>query len=202
MKRIGFYLAIDVPTALVLYSIFCFHFRYWSSHAKFETPVNLKSRLSVAIARVTLLFLVFVLLCWIVDLAVWFVFLLVLLAGIFFCFTSLGNFPAEMLIFASAFLIREWCFDFPNLILTPAADPSDSDDPSTSSQWVGKSGRTTSPLRPAGDIELAGKTFSAISEDGRFVEKDLEIFVTEMRHGRAKVTPVKESNRPARPDSN
>ena len=87
-------------------------------------------------------------------------------------------------------LIREWAFGFPQLILHP---PQNNDTKMVSmpkSEYDGQIAITISPLRPCGEIRINDKKISAISDDGRLIDKDEEVVVVGKRNGQVSVKMV------------
>ncbi|MCG8649339.1 MAG: hypothetical protein MI861_05880, partial [Pirellulales bacterium] len=98
-------------------------------------------------------------------------------------------------LWAAAYLIREWSFGFPQLILHPQTHDSNSAAPTAETgELVGKTGVTISPLRPTGDVDIDGVTYSVASADGRLLDSGATVTVTSYRNGRPCVAPVSETS--------
>jgi len=82
------------------------------------------------------------------------------------------------------FLLREWCFGFPNVVLVPPETPdSPKENLSEMSAIVGKVGRTVTPISPTGEALIDERRVSVCSADGRLIESGVDIIVAYCRNG-------------------
>src|SRR6056297_2100257 len=96
---------------------------------------------------------------------------------------------------AVAFLIREWAFGFPQLILHPQNHSSQTKKESGEfGELVGQIGIATSPLRPSGDADIGGVKYSVVSYDGAMIDLGSSVVVRTIRNGGLCVAPVAEAS--------
>ena len=183
MDKLTFAPLIDLPLAIVTLVAFVWHFNHWAFRNDIETSVDVQSRLPNARLRVIALFACVLLLCWILGFAFWLCYALLLGIGLAISLATGGDVDGgEFGLWATAFLIREWSFGFPELILHPEKhDPSN--EQTDTRMLLGKTGVTTSSLRPTGDIDIDGVTYTASSADGMLLDVGERITVTSYRNG-------------------
>ena len=186
MNSIAFLPIIDFPLIGVLLAGFMVNSWLWAKSEN-ETGVDLLSRLPGALIRIFLFFLGLLLFCWFFNIGVWAVAAALIVAGVVVTIFAGGhNFAPEMIFVATAEMLREWAFGFPNLILSaPTRSPAR---PSQEShELVGTLGMTTSELRPIGEIKINSNEHTAISDSGTFIEAGTEVVVVAVKDGRARV---------------
>lgn len=185
MDRLTFSPLIDIPMVSVTLTLMVWHFKRWAHERDAETNVDLVSRLPMARVRVVVLFVGFLVLCWLTNFAAWFVFAVLIGVGLALAILMDGSMEAGGFGFwAVAWAIREWSFGFPTLILHPARDRAATSSLVVSHHLVGKLGTTTSPLRPVGEANFDGETLSVASDDGSFIESGSRVIVTSFKSGR------------------
>ena len=191
MDTIVFRPSIDVPLVLATVALFIREFKRSAVSNDLDTNVDLVARLPSARTRVISLFAAVLLICWLSNLAVWSLFAVLLAFGIVFAFLSGADIiGAEIGLWATAYLIREWCFGFPKVILEPP-------EPATitqSAEWengelLGKMGVASAPIRPTGLAEIDNQQVTVSSADGRFIEAGTEVVVSAYRNGCPCVMP-------------
>jgi membrane-bound ClpP family serine protease len=194
MDRLTFLPSIDIPIVGITLALMVWHFNQWAHGRDAETNVDLVRRLPMARVRVVVLFVGFLVLCWLTNFAAWFVFAVLIGVGLSLAILMDGSMEVGGFgLWAAAWAIREWSFGFPTLILHPARDkaatlPGSAALPRAAvHQLVGKSGTTTSPLRPAGDAIIDGETLCVASDDGSFIEAGTQVVVTSVKTGRPRV---------------
>ncbi|MEO1525851.1 MAG: NfeD family protein [Planctomycetota bacterium] len=190
MERFSFATHIDIPLVIALLGVFLFHFRRYSVSTKTESTLDLQQRLPAANVRIVIFLVLLVSVCWFLDVALWIILAVIFAVGCVIGLvdsdTPLGRFG---MLGSVGFLIRECCFGFPELILHPDPDSSESSTQSVD-ELLGRHALTLSPLRPSGDIEVDGLSFSAVSATGEWIEKGATVNVTDIRNGRPAVSPI------------
>lgn len=191
MDKLTFSPLTDIPIVGITLALMVWHFNRWAHGRDAETNVDLVRRLPVARVRVVVLFVGFVVLCWLTNFAAWFVFAVLIGVGLALAILMDGSMEVGGFgLLAAAWAIREWSFGFPTLILHPARDKAAKSQDSAAlpraatHQLVGKSGTTTSPLRPVGEVNIDGETLSVASDDGSFIESGTRVIVTSFKSGR------------------
>jgi hypothetical protein len=187
LDKLHFVAMVDLPLALATVLALILHFNSWARANDADISVDLAARLAAARIRVVCLFAVIVGLCWIADFAVWAVFAFLLGIGVAIALLAGGQAAGgEFLLGWAGYLIREWAFGFPQLVLHPPeksrmtrhGTPAGDDSP-----LIGKSGLVAAPLRPCGQIECEGAVWPARAEDGRYVDAGTTIVVTGLQSG-------------------
>ncbi len=194
MEQLAFAPMIDLPLAGITLSAFIWHFNRWAFHHDIDTSIDVASRLPVARLRVIALFVCALLVCWLANFAFWSIFALLLGIGMAVALVAGGDVDGGAFgLWAAAYLIREWSFGFPQLVLHPQThDTGSIASAADTGELVGKSGVTTSPLRPTGDAEIDGVTYSVASADGQLLDSGARVTVTSYRNGRPCVSPMPE----------
>lgn len=189
MEYISFAPLIDLPLVLCFVTALVIHFNWWAQSKEPDTTVDLVSRLPIARMRVIALFVFLLFLCWILDIAVWAILVALIPIGVAVVVFSGGSSTGtELILLLPAYVIREWAFGFPQLILEPATDRSTTQaKPEPASKLIGMRGVAVSPLRPGGDVEVDGSVVSAISDDGTLIELGTDVFVSGLQGGRIRV---------------
>ncbi len=191
MNTIAFVPTIDVPLVVVTVAAFIWHFNHWARRRNIETNLDLSGRLPAARLRVILLFVCILALCWTINLAVWVMMAMLLGIGLVVVLTTGGDIAGGAFgLFAAAFIVREWAFGFPHLILHPprhdSKTPSQGDGEGA---LLGKVGFTTTSLRPSGRTLIDGVEYSVVSIDGGWVDAGTSVEVTAVRNGVPCVAP-------------
>lgn len=192
MNRIAFAPIVDVPLVTITVIAFIRHFNHWAFRRDIETTLDIPSRLHAARLRVLLLFICLLFLCWFVDLAVWAIFAMVLGIGLIVAMAAGGEAAdGEFALIGAAYIIREWAFGFPQLILYPPRhELRSSGGHEEHERLFGRMGVTTSSLRPTGDALIDGVKYSVVSYDGGWIDVGVKIEVTNCRSGLLCVTPT------------
>jgi len=191
MDKLTFAPLIDVPLVVSTVGLFIRHFNGWVRSNAMDANIDLAARLPMARRRVVVLFVAVLLLCWLANLAVWSLFAVLFGLGIAIAVVAGGDvLGGEITLGGAAYLIREWAFGFPEMIL----EPPDPFTPTHSShckdgELLGKSGFATVPIRPTGPAEIENMQVSVSSADGRLIEAGTEITVIAYRNGRPCVSP-------------
>ena len=184
---------IDLPLACLTLGAFVLHFNAWAKRRPAGTNVDLARRLPSARAKVIGLFAGVVLLCWLINFSLWAIFALLLIAG--FCLALVAgadnvDSSGAMFVFVG-FLIREWCFGFPLIILHPQpAEDNSADLKQMHQELLGKHGVALSPLRPYGEAELVGCCKSVVSETGELIDAGTSVVVSGVKNGSICVRPI------------
>ena len=192
MDKLAFAPMIDLPLAVATVIGFLLHFNAWSRGESADTSIDLGSRLPAARIRVVVFFLAVLFVCWMVNFAFWAVLAALVAIGIVFSTLAGGDSSgAELFVFFAAYVIREWAFGFPQLILGPPSDrhvtPRDA---LPDSELIGRRGVALSPLRPSGDADVEGSVVSVVSDDGRLIDAGMDVVVSGTRNGRVCVRPL------------
>ena len=155
MENVHFRLAVDLPLLVGVVALFLGFNEWWAR--KSELQVNLVDRLPAARFRIILFFGLLAVFCWYLNFAFWFLIVLVGAVGVAIS-VALGGGGEGIGLLATAYMIREWAFGFPQLRLQPpdysAAPKADGE----TCELIGARGKTLSPLRPCGDAEIDGKS--------------------------------------------
>jgi membrane-bound ClpP family serine protease len=186
LDKIQFAPAIDVPLTLLVLAGFLLHIRSWAQRKDIDTTVDLKARLPRARFRLILLFVAFLVFCWVCNIAVWSLFAFLFAAGVVVALLFGGDIDgAGMFLFVAAFAIREWAFGFPQLVLHPPSQirvTTHETPPSDDNPLIGKSGIVASALRPCGEIECDGSVWPAKADDGKLIDAGTKIVVTGLQN--------------------
>lgn len=191
MDTIAFAPSIDVPLVLATVVLLLRNFNRWAVSSHLETNVDLAARLPTARMRVISLFAVILVFCWLVNLAVWTLFAVLLGVGLAIALLLSGDvIGGEMGLRGAAYLLREWSFGFPETILEPPAPasitrPPDSED----GALIGETGVARTPIRPTGLVEFDNAQVTVSSADGRFIAAGTEVVVATYRNGTPCVIP-------------
>ncbi|TWU47806.1 NfeD family protein [Rubripirellula reticaptiva] len=184
MNRFAFAPFVDLPLVAVALALFIWHFNRWASRSDLETNLDVAARLPSARRRVLALMAGVLLLCWYFNFAVWGVFALLLGAGLALALVIGGELDGGVSgLWAAAYLVREWSFGFPQIVLHPLVDDGPTSFGVPKHQLVGKTGTTSSPLRPIGDAIIDGNLVSVTSDDGSLLVAGTDVIVTSYRNG-------------------
>ncbi len=196
MEALKFAPHIDLPLVAIVVIGFVLSFHFGGEQSDSDSMVDLGPRLPRAYFRLFLLFGILLLICWLANLGVY-VLLLVLLAtgviGIILC----GDEAALGLIMYLSFgMVREWCLGFPNLVLDPNSHQTvETPKLLQHAELVGCHAITTSPLRPSGEVKIDDKEFSAVSENGKLIESGVAVTIVGERNGQLCVRDALESGK-------
>jgi hypothetical protein len=199
MDKIVFTPWIDLPVAGLIAVGFVLHFNAWARNNTAQTNVDLRARLPTAKIRVLALLAVIVLGCWISNFPVWGLFAICLAVGFGFAILTGhdGSGSGFLLVFA-AYIIREWAFGFPQLILHPPSSIQRSADPSReTNELVGAHGIVLSPLRPCGVAQFGEREISVVSERGTFIDTGSTVVVSKSHNGQVCVRPIEAAREPS-----
>lgn len=201
MSKIAFAPIIDLPLVIITVSAFIWHFNRWALRRDVESNVDLPARLPTALLRVILLFVCILLVCWTGDLAVWALFAMLLGIGLVVALATSGDVVGGAFgLFVAAYLIREWAFGFPQLILHPPRhENTTSLQHDGKGELLGKTGITTVSLRPTGDALIDGAKYSVVSLDGGWIDAGERIEVRTYRNGRPCVAPISQATENGEP---
>lgn len=189
MDKLTFAPLIDIPLVSITLAFFILHFNRWAFRNDLDTSADVASRLPSARFRVIVLMVGFLFLCWLFDFAAWSIF--AFLAGIGLAIAIFSGWSLEggtVGLFGAALFIREWAFGFPQLVLHPPGQVIDPSPPKRQHRLIGKSGTTTSPLRPIGDACIDGTIVTVACDDGRLIESGTPVVVSCYKNGRLYVS--------------
>ncbi|MGB7326968.1 MAG: hypothetical protein WBD31_18985 [Rubripirellula sp.] len=190
MNRFAFAPIIDLPLIAVTLALFVWHFNRWAARNDLETNLDVAARLPTARLRVLALLVGVLGMCWYLNFAVWGIFAALLAAGLVIALVIGGELDGGVSgLWAAAYLIREWSFGFPQIVLHPQLDDGPTSRDKPSHELVGKTGTTSSPLRPVGDALIDGILVSVTSDDGSLLGADTDVIVTSYRNGLPCVRP-------------
>ena len=190
MNSIAFIPIVDLPLVAFATIAFVLNFRYWCFSANEDLQPYLKHRLFRATLRVFGFFAVLLLLCWLLDFPVWVLFALTVVVGLPHAIIGGNPNGFGLGLSLACGLLREWCFDFPQLVLRPEPDSTHSEQIEKTEQLIGRVGTTTSILRPAGLVMIDGDEFPAASEGGVWIESEREVKVVAAKNGTVYVEDI------------
>lgn len=184
MHAIEFNWRVDVPLIAAVAIGAIWNFNLWANERDPERFDGLSRRLPSARVRLIALLATILLACWLSNIAVWPLFVVVLAVGGLLLLVAGDEQVGAMSVLSVGWLVREWCFGFPHLILhPPVASENASVTAAEMSGLVGKTGTTMTPLNPSGDAEIDGVKIAVSSADGRFIESGAEVVVTSCQNG-------------------
>ena len=184
MEQIAFSPIRDILLTIALLAGFLLNYRFWVRTGSAESGIDLSPRLPQAYLRTTLFFTTILVVCWLANMTFLVPLGILFLAGIVFSIGFGNTLSGEFFFVATALLLREWAFGFPNLILSPKVRESK---PREQHELVGAIGTTTSELRPAGYARINDKEIPAISANGKQVDAETKIVVTDFKNGHVHV---------------
>ncbi len=185
LEKFRFAAEIDIPLVVLTLVAFLVHFECWAKHTDVDTNANLRERLPKARLLVIGFFCALLAVCWSSSIAFWAILVLGFGIGVVLSLMLGGTHELGLgiLLFA-AYLIREWAFGFPQLLLQPPnSSPTRVAQTTLSEELVGATGKTLSPLRPCGEAEIDGKVCSVMSADSSLIDSEAKIVVTGKRNG-------------------
>jgi len=149
MDTIAFLPVIDLPLTGLLLAGFLLNSWHWAKTGSTESNVDLEARLPRALIKISLFFAVTLVVCWLINLGAWTLFLVLLVVGLLVTiFAGRHAFAPEMMFVFTAGMLREWAFGFPNLILAPPTNNRPTEE-EAGQEFLGKLAVATSPLRPS-----------------------------------------------------
>lgn len=191
MDKLAFNPVIDLPLSFLTTLAFVLHFNSWAKNRPSDISVDLQSRLSSARIRVIVLLTAIVGVCWFTNLSVWAIYALLLILGLGIAMLMGDGGDGSGLIFVFiAYLIREWAFGFPLMILNSPQDGGMRDLAETHGKLIGVHGIATTHLRPYGEAEIDGQSMSVVSETGELIEAGAAIIVTDVKGNRICVRSI------------
>ena len=176
---LSFTAKVDVALVIITLAAFLINYESWARNA--DVDADLVRRLPKARMLTIALFAVVFFACWFANISLLLILIVVLLLGLILAtlLPPAGSEAGCGVFLLGACLIREWAFGFPQLILNPPAfEPADELKVS-----VGMKGKTLSPLRPWGEVEVDGERYSATSDNGKMLAADIDVVVTGHRNG-------------------
>lgn len=191
MDKLAFNPFIDLPLSFLTIVAFVLHFNTWAKNRPVDINVDLQSRLPTARVRVVGLLIAIVGVCWYTNLSVWAIYalLLILGLGISMLMGDSGDGSGLVVLFM-AYLIREWAFGFPLMVLNSPQDGGIKDLSETHANLIGMHGTALTPLRPFGEAEIDGQSISVVSETGEMIEVGAAIIVTDLKDNRICVRSI------------
>ena len=191
MDKLAFNPVIDLPLSLLTTLAFVLHFNAWAKNRPSDINVDLQSRLPTARVRVVVLLISIVGVCWFANLSVWAIYALLLLLGLGIAMLMGDGGDGSGLVFIFiAFLIREWAFGFPIMILKSPQEGGMKDLAETHGKLIGVHGTATTHLRPFGEASIDGQSISVVSETGELIEAGAAIIVTDAKGNRICVRSI------------
>lgn len=109
---------VDLPLLGLVLGMFLFHFERWAKRQDVDTSVELESRLPRARTRLISLFGIVTITCWTVNFPAWLLLTLIVLVSVGMAAIS----DSEQGVVVIPWIIREWAFRFPQLVLVPPAE--------------------------------------------------------------------------------
>ena len=188
MSKLVFAPMVDLPLVAVTLALFLWYFDRWAHRSDLETNVDVVARLGSARLRVVVLFVGVLIVCWFFDFAVWSLLAALLAVGLVVALMGFNVDGGLIGFFVVAYLIREWSFGFPEMILHPSIDNLPIS-PDPMHELVGSIGKTSSSLRPTGDAIIGDATVSVASDDGCLIDAGTDVIVTSYRNGLLRVRP-------------
>ncbi len=154
-----------------------------------ENGGDVSHRWPAARRRIILLFMFVTAGCWLFDVPAWLVVTFLGLAGV--VASAVSDFDQAIVLVP--WLIREWAFGFPHLILQPSASTtgdSQRDRHSRATELLGMRGTVVSSLRPCGQVQLDDRRVQAVSESGRFIDQGTLVIVCGLKGEEICVRPL------------
>ncbi len=188
MDKLAFNPFIDLPLSFLTIVAFVLHFNTWAKNRPADINVDLQSRLPTARVRVVGLLIAIVGVCWFTNLSVWAIYALLLILGLGIAMLmGDGGDDSALVVLFIAYLIREWAFGFPLMILNSPQDGGMKDLAETHGNLIGVHGTAATHLRPFGEAEIEGQAISVVSETGELIEAGAAVIVTDVKANRISV---------------
>ena len=179
-----FIVYIDLPLVLILLAAFLANFQSFAHSKNVDTSVDLVAKLPQAKFRIIAFFVTLISLCWLGNIGVWIVLVLIFFVGLIPTMITADQSDGLVLVAAAAF-VREWAFGFPTLVLRPKPSLQNEEQ-----GIVGRTGIVTSPLKPSGRVSIDDTQIQAVSDGGDFIETGVQITVTGFRNGTPSVRKI------------
>jgi hypothetical protein len=195
MDLIRFSPLIDVPLVVLTVAGFLRHFHKWAKTSDVAAEVDLATRLPKARSRVVVLFATLLLVCWFANVAVWLFYALLLGAGLVVLAVTGGDaMGGDFGLLLVGYVIREWCFDFPQIVLQPPKPgEAPAPEPAARGDLTGKQGVTVCPCSPFGEARIDGVKVAVSSFDGRLIDAGARVAVNAYRNGQPCVSLIPEN---------
>lgn len=180
----NFSTTIDLYLAGAIYTVSVFVTVIWLRRTLTRNEQRIKATEGQIAARILLIVLSLLILCYLIDLAFWSVVGLIL--AILILGLGIGGEPGGVIAMPfvlGALFIREFVLGFPGLVLEPEPMRATAKQETDIDPLIGQQVVTISPLRPTGSIVYEGRILPAASEAGRFVDSDTAVSVTGFRNG-------------------
>jgi membrane-bound ClpP family serine protease len=183
---------IDVPLTAIILAAFLWHLNQWAICKDAEGDMNLAPKLPTARFRIILFFTLTLMLCWSIDVAMWAVFAVLIGIGLIVSVAMDASVEGVLVGPLTALsILREWAFGFPQFILQPPAEQvADSSQYKRSEELVGKTGVTTTTLRPTGEALVDGDKFAVVAEGGGWIDAGTTVEILAYRNGMLWVVAV------------
>ncbi|MEM6471677.1 MAG: NfeD family protein [Planctomycetota bacterium] len=179
MNWATFSFQIDVPLALVLWVAFLVQAQFWARSANADTNVDLVAKLPKARLRYTVFFALLLVVCWYCGFSIALLMVIIWVSGLVVAFLAGGDLGTRAgLHYFAAYLIREWAFGFPQMILHPRVQEPEDSNPNAMSPLAGRVATVTSTLRPTGEVCVDEQRYSARSESGQYVDEGTRVIVS------------------------
>lgn len=196
MDNLAFNPIIDLPLSLLTTLAFVLHFNSWAKNRPSDISVDLLSRLPAARFRVIVLLTGIVGACWFTNLSVWAIYALLFILGLGIAMLMGDGGDGSGLVFLFiAYLIREWAFGFPLMVLHSQQDGGMKDLAKTHGNLIGERGTTITQLRPFGEALIDGQSISVVSENGELIESGSAIMVTDVKDNKICVRAVERAEK-------
>lgn len=187
MNSVSFFPLVDIPLIVITVAAYLWHINRWAYRTDIETSLDLPSGLPKARRRIVFLFVGLGVLCWLLDFAVWSLYACILLIDLLLAAISNGGGPAGL--FFIVYIVREWAFGFPQIILhPPRPTPLEMAKGNLERPLIGKIGVTKTMLRPSGIAIIDGKEQSVVSATGELLKAETHVKVTGYQNGYPAVT--------------
>ena len=190
MDKLAFNPVIDLPLSLLTTLAFVLHFNTWAKNLPSDINVDLQSRLPTARVRVVVLLISIVGVCWFANLSVWAIYALLLMLGLGIAMLMGDGDGSAIVVLFIAYLIREWAFGFPLMILNSPQEGGMKDLAETHGKLIGVHGTATTRLRPFGEASIDGQSISVVSETGELIDAGVTIIVTDVKDNRICVRSI------------
>ncbi|MEO1615172.1 MAG: NfeD family protein [Planctomycetota bacterium] len=190
MNWIWFSIQIDAPVAFALLCLSLVQAQFWARSRNVDTSLDLVTKLPQARFRYVLFFVSLFAGCWFIGVSIACLMVILWISGIVVAFLAGGDVGTRGgLHNFAAYLIREWAFGFPQMILHPHLQESTSAATQSASPLAGKTATVTSVLRPVGEVEIEGERYAARSESGRYIDEGEHVVVASRKGRSLLVTP-------------
>lgn len=176
---------IDLSVAFIALAAFLANFKSFAYSKDVDTSVDLAAILPRANFRISALFVTLVAICWLANIGLWVVLILIFFIGLIPTIMIADQGDGAVILFTVAAFFREWAFGFPTFVLRPKPVSQTSNH-----EIIGKIGIVSSPLKPSGQITIGDNQMQAVSDGGEYIDTGLQISVTGIRNGLPTVRKV------------